>query len=190
MADKKAWQPDPAAGYGKHEYRQIDPSTVNPEHYARELRGEESYYGDVREYNTADNSKHPDTTADLYDCGLIGSKIEIHAGETPTWVGKWIMTNIPTVKAPYVYLRAARWCEGNYASLAEEVQAFQSAQELVPAHEVGLVVGDDNLYKQVKVTLIKRGLIDREQRQMVATGVNTRARLKEQAQHTAPVKVG
>lgn len=173
----KAWIPEPATGYGKHEYRQIDPSTVNPEDYARGLRGEESYYGDVREYNTAGNSKHPETNVDLYDCGLIGTKIEVF-GDIP-WAGKWIMTNIPAVSAPTVYLRAARWV-GVEGTLSEEVKAHIPNQQMIPLHEVGLSVGDDNLYKQIKVVLIKRGLIDREQRRAIQTGVSTRDVLKEQ----------
>jgi len=178
---KKAWVPDPDIGYGKHSYRQIDPSTVNPEDYARSLRGEEAHYGDVREYNTANNSKHPETNVDLYDCGLIGTKIEIHEGP---WAGKWIMVNIPTVKSPIVYLRASKLKLGTYTSLAEEVQDHVSDQQLIPTNEIGLAVDEQNLYRQVKMTLIKRGLIDREQRQVIETGVNTRKRLQESAKQT------
>lgn len=178
---KGAWKQDLSVGYGRHEYRQIDPSLVDPEAYTRVSSGEKMRSGDVRVYSTASNDRHPETDVDLYDCGLMGTKIEIH-GEGP-WADRWIMVGIPTVKSSVVFLRAARW-DGTPRSTIEDIRAHAGEGEDIPAFEVGLAVNEKNLYAEVKVTLIKRGLMDGEQRQVVETGRSTRERLQEQARKT------
>ena len=59
--------------YGKGDFRVIDPDLINPEDYARNLRGDEKHFGDVREYMVGDNRPHPDTNVKLDDLMMIGT---------------------------------------------------------------------------------------------------------------------
>jgi len=169
-----AW--DAESGYGKHAYRKIDPSTVNPEDYAHSLRGDEKFYGDIRERNTGANEKHPETTVDLYDLGLIGTVFNTDA---PGYEGLWIVTDLFVVHAPQVWCRAAR-------VVAEAHEGQEGWAQVEPAKEIsatdlGVTVDEKNLFKQVRTTLVHRGMIDRNQRVRAATGVKTRDRMKQEA---------
>jgi len=93
---KTAFDPE-KHGYGKHKYFTIDPDTINPEDYARSMRGEETHFGDVREYNSAENEKHPDNNVTLDDLSRIGTVIET---EAKGFEGDWEVVALPEVHAP------------------------------------------------------------------------------------------
>ncbi|GAG84264.1 unnamed protein product [marine sediment metagenome] len=81
-------------GYGKHKYREIDPSTINPEDYARTFGGDEEFYGDVREYNSAYNEKHPENKVQLDWLCRVGTVFQVFDGD---YVGKWMVADVPLV---------------------------------------------------------------------------------------------
>lgn len=161
---RDAWEADPNAGYGKHAYRHIDPETINPADYARAFRGEEKHFGDVREYNTASNLKHEETTLDLYDLGLLRTKFST---EAKGFEGEWVVVDFPKVVAPNIWTRVQREVDGELSGETVEISI------------VDLGVGSNavNLFEQVITKLIKRGAIDREQRMRLKTGTSTRDRL-------------
>lgn len=161
---RAAWEPNPNFGYGNHEYRHIDPATINLNDYARSLRGEEKHYGDVREYNTASNVKHPDTNLDLYDLGLLRTKFST---EAPGFEGEWVVVDFPKVVAPNIWTRVQREVDGELSGETVEISIVT----------LGVGVNDVNLYEQVVSKLIKRGATDREQRMRLKTGTSTRDRL-------------
>lgn len=168
-----AWEPDKQSGYGNHEYRKIDPDTINPEDYARGLRGEEKYLGDVREYNTAGNSKHPDTNMDLYDLGLLGTRFKTDAEglQGP----EWEVVEFPRVK-------------GLLIETVLRVHSSDGEPIAVDTVRLGLVVGPDNLFRQVVTSLVKRGMIDREQRASRLLGSSNRQRLLKKADESLGTK--
>jgi len=169
-----AW--DPNSGFGNHKYRKIDPSTVNPEDYAHTMKGDEKFYGDIREYNTGANEKHPETNVDLYDAGLIGTVFET---DSPGYEGIWKVVGLFTVHAPKVWIKCARVALVTRAGV--DGWEEQESMKEIAAEDLGLVVDDTNHFKQVQTKLLHRGIIDREQRRRVATGVKTRDVMKEAA---------
>jgi hypothetical protein len=167
---REAWTPDPNSGYGRHSYHHIDPSTVNPEDYARNLRGEEKHYGDVREYNTCYNEKHPDNTLDLYDLGLLLTRFTT---EAPGYEGEWTVVDFPRVKAPGIWTRVRK--------TGEDGQPEGETLE-IPIVALGIAANDKNEYEPIVSKLVKRGATDREQRMRLKTGRATRDRLQEKVQ--------
>ena len=98
--DSKAWDPD-TYGYGKHDYQHIDPGTVNPEDYAKNLRGEEEHFGDVREYNSAYNKKVEGNNVSLDDLSRMGTVIQT---EAPKLTGKHLkVVDLPRVRSPHIW---------------------------------------------------------------------------------------
>lgn len=149
----KAWDPD-KMGYGKHDFHHIDPETINVNDFARNLRGEEQHFGDVRQYNSAYNEKHPENNLDLDWLGRVGTIFET---EAPGFEGMWHVTNMPVVNSPLIYCRAVK-----ISTQDEDPEGKQEVQ--IPCVELGSVVDEENLYKQVKSVLIKKGAVDRTQR--------------------------
>lgn len=136
------WDPaEGKSGYGKHEYHKIDPITVNPEDYARNLHGEEEHFGDVREYNCADNSQHPDNDMTLDWLSRIGTEFEVIDGP---YKGKWKVTALPKVSVGVLWI------------ICGDI--------LVPAVDLGVVADETNKFRQVVVKLKAHGVVDREQR--------------------------
>jgi len=172
-----AWDPN-GSGYGKHAYRKIDPATVNPEDYAHSMRGEEKYYGDVREYNTGSNEKHPETDIDLYDLGLLTT---IFNTDAEGYEGMWKVLGLFKVSAPKIWIQAARVAPVE----RDGVEGWEEQGPMleIPAEVLGIVVGDDNLFRQVKTTLVHRGIIDRQQRRRLLTGQKTRDEMKSGSLH-------
>lgn len=158
------WDPN-TMGYGRHPFRHIDPTTINPEDYAQGLRGEEKHMGDVREYNTAYNEKHPETNMDLYDLGLMGTRFTTTA-EGMEGV-EWEVVEFPHVNGTSITTKVRPMVEGGEMEL-----------RVVDTVSIGLVVNDKNLFEQVVTKITKRGMIDREQRKALSSGVSTRDRLK------------
>lgn len=152
--DRRAWDAD-SMGFGKHSYRHVDPATVNPADFAKNLRGEEENFGDVRQYNSAYNEKHPENDVDLDWVTRIGTVIETDA---EGWEGLWYISNLPVVKAPEIFCRAVK------VESAKDEPSEDSKEVVIPTYDLGCSVGPDNMFKQVKTKLVKRGAVDRTQR--------------------------
>jgi hypothetical protein len=148
----KNWDPE-TMGFNKHDYRSIDPDTVNPDDYAKNLRGEEQQFGDVRQYNSAYNQKHPENDLDLDWLGRVGT---VFTTEASGFEGIWHVTNMPVVRAPQVYCRAVKVDTPESPPSGEEV--------MISCTDLGIVADTDNLYPQVSSKLLKRGSVTREQR--------------------------
>lgn len=149
----REWDPN-TMGYGKHDFRHIDPSTINPSDFARNLRGEEQHFGDVRQYNSAYNEKHPENDLDLDWLGRVGTVFET---EAEGYEGFWHVTNMPTVQAPDVFCRAVKVTD------PEEDPEGREEQK-IPCVALGVTADIDNKYRQVKSRLMKKGAVDRTQR--------------------------
>jgi hypothetical protein len=139
-----AW--DPATqGFGKHTYRQIDPAEINVADYAVNLRGDEAYRGEVREYITADNLKHPDNDATLDWLTRLGTEFSTNA---EGYEGIWKVTYLPRVRSPHVFIVARR----TDAKVDVDIRA----------DFLGVVADPEtNLFPQVVTKLLKRGKISR-----------------------------
>jgi hypothetical protein len=147
----KAWE---GYGYGKHEYRHINPDDVNVEDYARDLRGEEEHFGDVREYNSGANNKHPENNVSLDDLCRIGTVVRTDA---PGLEGVWMVVQMPVVIAPKTYARLAR--------INEAGDPIEESVQTVSCIDLGCAVDDQNLFPQVCSVIVKRGSVGREQRE-------------------------
>jgi len=154
VADNRTnWDPE-TMGHGKHTYRHINPETINPEDYARNLRGEEQHFGDIREYNAGYNEKHPENDLDLDWLGRTGTIFET---EAEGFAGLWHVTNMPAVKAPDVFCRAVK--------ISNPDEPPEGKEEVtIPCVALGVAVGQDNKYLQVKSRLLKKGAVDKAQR--------------------------
>ena len=97
--NRTAWDGD-NMGYGKHSFQHVDPDAINPEEYAQSMRGEVQHLGDVREYNSAFNEKHPDNDMRLEDVARIGTVFKTDA---PGFEGTWIISLMPSVRAPLTF---------------------------------------------------------------------------------------
>jgi len=149
---KKAWDAD-TMGFGKHSFHHIDPATINPADYAKNLHGEEQNFGDVRQYNSADNEKHPECTLDLDWVSRVGT---IFKTEAAGYEGIWHVTNVPTIKEGVICCRATK-----VAAVEEEPTGEEMS---IPTVELGICQGVNNLFKQVKSETLKRGSVTRTQR--------------------------
>lgn len=146
---------DPSTmGYGKHEFRAIDPNTINPDDYARNLRGEEAHFGDVREYNSAFNQKHPENDVNLDWLGRIGTTFETDA---EGYEGVWTVVQMPIVKAPLTYARCAR--------VDDEGEPIEGTQTVISCVALGCAVDEENFFKQVRSKLLSKGKVDKSQRE-------------------------
>ena len=152
MARKdQAWNPD-EYGYGKHDYRHVDPNTINVEDFAVNLRGEQKHRGDVREENTAGNEMHPENGLDLDALSKVGT---IFTTEAEQWPGVWKVVRMPAVRSPNVFTRVKQVSggvggfEGSYKEEGEEIE--------INCTDLGVAVGPDNLFVQVKGKLIEKG---------------------------------
>lgn len=150
---KTAWDPK-TQGYGKHDYQKIDPATINPEDYARNLRGEEAHFGDVREYNSASNVRHPKNTVTLDDLCRVGTVIET---EAEGFEGRWMVVQMPVVHSPKSYARLAR--------VDEVGEPVEGTLVEVCTIDLGCAVDATNQFKQVRTVMIQRGRLDRTQRE-------------------------
>lgn len=148
----REWDPS-RMGYGRHEYHHIDPSTINVDEFARNLRGEEQHFGDVRQYNSAYNEKHPENDLDLDWLGRTGTVFET---EAPGWEGIWHVTNMPVVRTPIVLCRAVRVPTADAEPEGEEKE--------IPCVDLGSAVDTDNKFRPVRSRLLKKGSVDRKQR--------------------------
>lgn len=161
VEQKKAW--DPAhMGYGKHAYHKIDPDTINPEDYARGLIGEQQHFGDVREYNTGDNEKHPET-CDIDALSRIGTIFNTNATGLE---GDWLIADLPAVRLPEIFIVARHRTEPQLSVYAEEKndKDWAKAQELSAA-DLGVKTCQDNLWKHVRTVVVQKGLLGKEQRE-------------------------
>lgn len=149
---RKAWDAD-TQGYGKHDYQAIDPAAVNPEDYAHNLRGEQQHFGDVREYNSALNKKHPETDMNLEDVARMGTIFETSAEGSE---GQWMIVEMPRVSSPHSYARVSRVDE-NKEPTGETTE--------IRTDLLGLAVNRENLFEQVKTVIVHKGQVGREQRE-------------------------
>jgi len=131
-------------GHGKHDYRAIDPSTINVDDYATSLRGEEEHFGDVREYNSAFNAKHPENDTTLDALGRIGTILET---EAPGLEGKWIVSDMPVVRAPITYARLSR-IEG------ENNDVVAGSEQVISCVDLGCAVDPENYFPQVRTKVL------------------------------------
>lgn len=152
-SEKKAWDPN-TNGYGKHDYRHIDPATINPDDYARSLRGEEEHFGDVREYNSAANNKHPENDCGLDWLGRIGTVFET---DLPGHEGTWMVVKMPIIQSPKTFCRVAR--------IDAEGEPLEETLTTISCIELGCAVDETNHFKQVQTKLIRKGKVDRTQRE-------------------------
>lgn len=150
---KTAFDPE-KHGYGKHEFHHIDPDTINVNDFARTFNGDENHFGDVRQYNSAYNEKHPENDVDLDCFGRVGT---IFATEAVGFEGMWHVTNMPTVRAPHVFTRAVK------IDAAEDDPEGREEIE-ISTRDLGCIANDANEYEQVITKLIKKGSVTREQR--------------------------
>jgi len=151
--ERKAWDAD-TMGYDKHTYHHIDPSTINVLDFATSLRGEESHFGDVRQYNSAYNEKHPENNIDLDWLGREGT---IFSTEAKGYEGMWKVVNVPTVRSGSVYCRAMKIESQEDTSEGKEVKE-------ISCMELGCTANEENLYEMVVTKLVKKGSVTRDQR--------------------------
>jgi len=152
MPRKKTEWDSETYGYGKHDYRTLDPDAVNVEDFAKDMRGDVQHKGDVREENTAYNIQSPDNNLTV---DLLAKRGTVFETEAEGYEGTWIVTNVPVVKSPNTYCRARRAVkvEGKWQPEMESA----SAEEQISCVELGNTVGVGNKFRQVKTTLIKKG---------------------------------
>lgn len=134
------------SGYGKHAYREIDPTTVNPADYAVNLWGEQEHKGEIREYDVSLNKKHPQNDISLEWLCRVGTIFKFEHKQ-------YTVTDVPVMREQRIFIRATR------SPTKEQVE--------LSAYDLGVVVGPDSKYKQVKCQLSKRGRVDKTTRMML-----------------------
>jgi len=150
-AQREAWEARDDVGYGKHDYQKIDPDTINPEDYAQDMRGDEEHYGDVREYNSAANQKHPENNVTLDWLSRVGTVFET---EAPEYLGRWMVVNMSVIRAPQIWARCQQVDEDNNP-ISDEVKLLNTT-------DLGCSVEDDsNSFKQVRTIMIKKAKVDK-----------------------------
>lgn len=162
---RKAWDPS-SMGYGKHAYRRLDPLTVNPQDFATGLRGEEQYFGDVREYEVAFNQKNPESTFSLDWAGRIGT---VFSTNVEPYAGIWMVVDMPLVKSPTVFVRASRVekfnpeeCEKNLKGRGPVLPGGEIVA--MSAVDLGLMVDEKNFYREACTKMLYRGILSRDQK--------------------------
>jgi len=153
----KPWE---AYGHGKHDYRSIDPDTINVDDYARNLRDEEANFGDIREYNSAFNTKHPDNDLTLDALSRVGTTFETEAKGLE---GVWVVVQMPVVKSPLTYARCAR--------LDEAGEPKEGTQTTISCIDLGCAVDDKNYFLEVKSKILAKGRVGRTQRERLTKKV-------------------
>jgi hypothetical protein len=131
----------------------VDPDAVNPEEYAHNLRGDQQHFGDVREYNSALNERHPETTMVLEDVARMGTIFETDAID---YQGLWMIVEMPRVESPYSYARVSR--------VDDNKEPIGDVQD-IRTDLLGLAVNRQNLFEQVKTVIKHKGQVGREQRE-------------------------
>lgn len=149
---RSAWDPS-TQGYGKHSYHHVDPDAVNPEEYAQNMRGEQQHFGEVREYNSAKNEKHPDNTMRLEDVARMGTIFETDA---EGYEGQWMVVQMPEVHAPKSFALVSRVDENKEPT----GDVFKIRTDLL-----GLAVDENNMFLQVATKVVHKGQVGREQRE-------------------------
>lgn len=152
-----AWDPD-KMGFGKHDYHSIDPDEINPDDYARNLRGDEAHFGDIRQYNSAENEKHPENTIEL---DMLGRPDTIFYTEAKGYEGNWIITRMPVVRSPITYCRASRCTEEG------EVQGEET---LISCVDLGCAVDETNNFHQVLTRLVRKAKVNKATRKKLTAG--------------------
>lgn len=148
---RKTYTPfDPdTMGFGKHEYHEIDPATINAEDYARSFRGEEAQFGDIREYNAALNSKDDDNNVSLDWLSRLGT---VFTTDAPEYAGEWIVVRMAKVVQPKIWARCCRVKDG--VPDGDEVE--------LDAVKLGCVADiDTNEYLHVKTKMVKKAKVDK-----------------------------
>lgn len=154
MSDKKAWDSE-KMGFDKHDYHHIDPSTINVDEFARSLRGEETHFGDIRQYNSGYNEKHEENDLDLDWLSRVGT---VFTTEAKGYEGLWKVSNMPIVHAPHIYCRAVK--------VEDAKDSIEGKEEVeISCTSLGCSVNPENLYEQVRSKLVKKGSVAREQRE-------------------------
>lgn len=148
-----SWDPD-TMGFNKHDYRHLDPTTVNVDDYAKDLREGQTNFGDVREYNSAFNTKHPENDLELDWLGRIGTIFET---EAEGYEGRWMVVQMPVVHSPALFARAAR--------IDENDEPIDGTLKEIPFLALGCAVDKTNHFPQIKSHLVARGKVDRKQRE-------------------------
>lgn len=139
----------------KREYQHIDPLSVNMEAYARDLYGEQMHHGDIREYNTADNPKHPDNDATVEWLGRPGT---IFTTDAPGYEGKYTVVDLPRV------------VKFKLSAVVQKADVIAPSIVLIPMDVLGVVSDDKNLMAQVVTKVIHKPQIGKESRKKISTG--------------------
>lgn len=153
MAERTAWDAE-SMGFGRHSFQHVDPAAVNPEDYAQNMRGEQTTFGDVREYNSAHNEKHPENDTRLEDLARIGTVFETDA---PGLEGEWMVVKMPSVKAPLTFANVCR--------IDADGEPIESTLTALNTADLGCAVDEENMFKQVKTRITKKGKVDKHQRE-------------------------
>lgn len=155
---RKAWDPE-IMGFNKHDYRHLDPATVNVEEYAKDLRGEQNHFGDIREYDCASNKKHPENDASLDWLGRPGTVFETDA---LGFEGQWMVSNQPVVHSPETFCRArsviGKDDEGN------EVVDLKGSEMTISCVSLGCAVNKENEYQPVRTKILRKARVDKSSR--------------------------
>jgi len=138
-------------GYGKHAYNEIDPDTINPADYARTFGGEEEFFGDVREYNSAYNEKHPENNVQLDWLCRVGTSFST---EAKGFNGEWRVVDVPIVLEGKIFIVCAD----------DEILEQGGDYIRISAVDLGLVVDEKNYFLQVKTVLIEKGKVSKDTR--------------------------
>jgi len=146
-------------GFGKHTYQHLDPSNTNTEEWAKDLRGEQQHHGDVREYNTAGNEKHPENNVTLDDLSRPGTVFATLAEGLQDH--GWLVTNFPIVRSPATYCRAK---PVDFQEESHEQLKVIGPEREIALTDLGCAVGADNLFKQVKTTIVVKARVGKTQR--------------------------
>lgn len=154
---RSAWDAE-SMGYGKHKFHHVDPDAINPEDYAQSMRGEQEHFGEVREYNSAKNEKHPENDVRLEDFARTGTVINT---EAEGYEGDWMVVRMPAVRAPKTYARVAK------ATKVGEKEWDHDGNEVeIDTMLLGCAVDPvENVFLQVKSTIQFKGIVGKSQRE-------------------------
>jgi hypothetical protein len=136
-------------GYGRHGYKHLDVSAINPADYATSMRGEEEHLGDVRQYNAAYNEPNEKMDVSIDWLCRVGTIIRTQATE---WKGEWVVRGIPNLKDGVVHAVLSRTLE------SDDILEISCA-------ELGITAGTDNLYLDVETILVSKGVVGRDTRE-------------------------
>lgn len=136
-------------GFGKHTYQHFDPEETNVMDFATNMRGEEQHYGDVRQYNSGSNEKHPENDATLDWLSRLETVFETDA---PECKGTWKVTDLPIVKAPEVFIRVTPCSEDG---------TLQGDEIILSTTTLGVCVDEKNFYPQVVTKILTKGKVAR-----------------------------